>query len=544
MYPGKVGRDHLGLGSVSSDQILPYLSPGINVLTFHPRYHSFYVFLLDEFWRREVPRTHANWVNFYRPREFVFSIGAHLCNHPEHGLMQNVVGARITQALAAEKPERYSTATHYIDSPLGGYGLYYRSVMAEMGLILPGGPGYPLPLDVPSELGKRVAEAFRSAIRDTAYYRNYFTCDAPDVPANVIEDYISRACLCQLKKPTAADRAPLLDVFIHCGPPAEAKSRRATLRLLLDVADQTEGNAVDEDTFRQLLYFRAAEGGLAYQPKAEVSDEFRMWRLYQAREYYAFALNAMWTYLCVWGIASGGNVSPVPIDAVWQHLDQTLTFDSLATTLSVKRPRLTADSSFRSLLAWLVEACHGNEESFDTDCTLASRVHEHRLYRLALGNRANPAFMVAGMLVVLALIYLRFRHPDCHQRPEWRIAQMGSDGRLSIDNFVRLLESRLASGPVTIREVARWLYGEYVILQHQLVATNKLPDNTFRFRRESRGLRFYSLLNVLGFNDARYNALRTTLLDLGLCGNMLEPAHPLTADGREMLNTGDLAWTR
>ncbi|MCL4872060.1 MAG: hypothetical protein KJ063_24125 [Anaerolineae bacterium] len=58
MYPGKVGRDHLGLGSVSSDQILPSLSPGINVLTFHPRYFSFYVFLLDEFWRRERPRTY------------------------------------------------------------------------------------------------------------------------------------------------------------------------------------------------------------------------------------------------------------------------------------------------------------------------------------------------------------------------------------------------------------------------------------------------------------------------------------------------------
>jgi hypothetical protein len=53
MYPGKVGRDHLGLGSVSSDQILPSLSPSINVLTFHPRYHSFYTFLLDEFWQRD-----------------------------------------------------------------------------------------------------------------------------------------------------------------------------------------------------------------------------------------------------------------------------------------------------------------------------------------------------------------------------------------------------------------------------------------------------------------------------------------------------------
>ena len=34
MYAAKVGRDHLGLGSLSSDQILPSLSPSVNVLTY------------------------------------------------------------------------------------------------------------------------------------------------------------------------------------------------------------------------------------------------------------------------------------------------------------------------------------------------------------------------------------------------------------------------------------------------------------------------------------------------------------------------------
>lgn len=67
MYAGRPGRDHLGLGSVSSDQILPSLSPGINVLTFHPRYHSFYAFLLYEFWQRDFVRNRSNWIAFYRP---------------------------------------------------------------------------------------------------------------------------------------------------------------------------------------------------------------------------------------------------------------------------------------------------------------------------------------------------------------------------------------------------------------------------------------------------------------------------------------------
>ena len=78
MYAGKTGRDHLGLGSVSSDQILRALSPGVNVLTFHPRYYSFYTFLLDEFWRRKRPLSESAWVQFYRPRAFIFSVGARI----------------------------------------------------------------------------------------------------------------------------------------------------------------------------------------------------------------------------------------------------------------------------------------------------------------------------------------------------------------------------------------------------------------------------------------------------------------------------------
>ena len=84
LYRPSGGQDHLGLGSVSSDRILPKLVPGINVLTFHPRYWSFYAFLLDEFWRRDLPRTRRAFVEFYRPCEAIFAVGAQLCDQPEH----------------------------------------------------------------------------------------------------------------------------------------------------------------------------------------------------------------------------------------------------------------------------------------------------------------------------------------------------------------------------------------------------------------------------------------------------------------------------
>jgi len=126
------GRDHLGLGSVSSAQILRDLSPGINVLTFHPRYYSLYTFLLDEYWRRQRPGTSADSRSFYRAREFIFSVGAHLCDRREHAGTRRIVGSDKTAGLANRHPASYTTTYNYIKSPLGGYGLYYRSVMAEV----------------------------------------------------------------------------------------------------------------------------------------------------------------------------------------------------------------------------------------------------------------------------------------------------------------------------------------------------------------------------------------------------------------------------
>ena len=60
MYRPGGGQDHLGLGSVVTERILPRLSPGINVQTVRPRYWSFYAFVLSEFWSRDLPRTRAS----------------------------------------------------------------------------------------------------------------------------------------------------------------------------------------------------------------------------------------------------------------------------------------------------------------------------------------------------------------------------------------------------------------------------------------------------------------------------------------------------
>ena len=434
LYPPGRGQDHLGLGSVSSDQILPKLSPGIVVQTVHPRYWSFYTFLLDEFWRRDLPRTRGDFSRFHRPREAIFAVGAHLCDRPEHprdGQMQAIVGSVKAGALAREEPAVYDAQFNYIKEALGGYGLYYSASIAAMGLTLPALSGAGLPFDTPTPEGRILASAFRKAIAETTYYREYFDNEAAQVPGEVVLEYIRAACLCQLQTDHAPDRPLLRDVFLHAGSAPESAQRRATMRLLLDLARQTAGHALTEDRFRQLVYYQADTDGAAWTPLHPNIRTARRWRLYQAREYYSFALNRLWRYLAEWGqtlIAADGD--PIPLADWWTHVDQALNFAPLAALLGIEAPRLDRTSTVAELVGWAGTAAHAGGD-LDSAWDVSAPVTEQALYRLA--SRNNEPAIIPAALTMLALIAVRIGAPavQAAYADDWDICLDGGVSRLS-----------------------------------------------------------------------------------------------------------------
>ena len=531
MYPGKTGRDHLGLGSVSSFQILASLSPGVNVLTIHPRYFSFFAFLLYEFWQRERPRSNRAWTQFYRPRALAYSLACYLTQESNEQPIGSIVGGNKVGPLIVEGHEHFDISFDYIKSPLGGYGLYYRNAMITVGLILPGGPGLPIALDVPTERGEEMAHAFRQAIQQTEYFQRYFELDEGPIPRDVLRAYGEVAGLERLAG--ASDHRPLLAVFREGGDGSAA--RRETFRFFLDVADQTEGVGLKEDEFRQLVYFGRTPDGASYHPRPETDSVYRQWRMYQMREYYAYALNAMWDYLCQWGLSNSGDLRPLPLDAFWQHLAQAQGFDALESMPNAPECQLHMDSDFQSLLDWLLSTVYADANTFDSICGLDAPVQEHKLVGLTRNRRSDPGVMVFGMLTILALVYLRIQHLERLSHAEIEIAYMGQDGRLDLVSFVHGLRRRIAGGYTPIQQVLTWLYEDYIILQHTSVATSKLPDNTFRFRREGNRLLYYNLPNSLTFMNSRFDALSTMVNELGLCGRLENATHPLSALGRQWL---------
>ncbi len=537
MLPAAGGEDHLGLASVSSDQILPTLSPTINVLTLHPRYHSFYAFLLDEFWRRDLPRSPRAWTRFFRPRDFAYSVAMHLCDRPEHDIKRGITGSRKTAPLARTL-DSFDTQTNYIKESLGGYGLYYRSVLAGLGLLYPGGRRLPYPVDVPTEDGKELAAAFRSAIADTAYYLDYFDQDESSLPRETMLEFARAACLCQLRAGGAPDGEPLRQRFLS-EPPEVAGDRRRTFAMMLDLAHQTDGHEIDQDAFRQLVFFGTSTSGATYEPRPALEEMRRKWRFYQAREYYALAITGMWSHLCDWGLHNGGGMRPIELAAVADHVAAACDFDALAAHAGIAAPGIGAESPFADLLEWLVLAAGAEPRTFDLQCGLDSPLSEHRLKHL-IYHPGDAVARMAGGIATLGSLFLRFGHSEQRLDAAWTAVSLkGADGRLSVDRFMRSLRTRLAGASPTVGEIARWLVDDYVILQHQLVATGKLPDNTFRFEREGNRLRFHAHNNPVGFSDSRYEALSTTIHELGFCSALTSPDHQLSAAGLHLLEHFD-----
>jgi len=537
-YKAIGGQDHLGLGSVSSDQILENLSPGLIALTPHPRYCSFYTFLLDEFWNRNLNRNQSTWIKFFRPRAFIFSLGAHFCSNPEHNNLQKIMGSRTTGKLSRQNKESYNTDFDYIKNKLGGYGLYYGPLIRKLGWVVPSGQPPLPPVDAPTPEGKRVSELFRKTIEDTEYYKSYFDTDIIDIPRNVIEDYIKKACLCQLQKKNSIERNYSLYHFIENHDDLNAISRRKTFMFFLDLINKIQNTAITDDIFRQIIYFKTTINSNEYEPDPGVRDNYYKWRLYQAREYYGFALNSMWFYLCNWG-SKKSNFIPIEVEEFWTHISKELNLKNFSNLSNTPVSSLKHNSKFADLLNW-IKNLNSISKNFDAECNINDPINEYKLYNLVKSNNESLEFTVFGTLIILSLIYLRFEIIPPELKDLWFISKMGGRERLSLDYFIKSLKKKLNNKDITIIEVIKWIFLEFVIEQHIKIASNKLPQNTFRFIKEGNKIVFFDIENSdTDFNTSRFEAISTTIHELGLCSNFNETQHNLTHDGLTIVN-GDL----
>jgi hypothetical protein len=420
------GRDPLGLQTTTQDRLMPVLLPGILELSRRARYFSFHAFLLAEYQARRFQPDSKSLSAFIKHREWEWEFGLAVQRCPR-GCGSSPVGTRKLGSVSLGSgpfPRGES-----VESAFGGYGLYYRSPMAELGIVARSGTllgDQPIPIDVlyDTDRARRLAATFKAAVEGTVYYqRAMWTND--DLPAHVIDEYAEVACLCQLRerpeerdavhdalfgidpaesRPTATvtggEDAPIQDDQAPVAGFSEAGvvQRRRSVGHYLTLVDADAGVVDSEGIYRELLW----------SPPTPRSDGHALvggqWAALIAKDVWQEALCSVWSEFCRSGLAHS------------RDLGRGLTWDEtreVAASLVAGPPDLDAATPTAELASRLAPGTLTIPDAAGADVNVAA-VPLESLRRLT--DEVDTA--ASGLVVLLELARCRTaRVPAGSRRP-------------------------------------------------------------------------------------------------------------------------------
>lgn len=507
------GRDPLGLQTITIDRIVPRLVPGILALSRRARYFSFHAFLLDDYQRKQLTPSNIGLSEFIKRREYELSLAIQLCpngcgNQSVASVGRERSGPPVNRGLTMFPRDES------VQSYLGGYGLYYRTPMIDLGLVAPRGTplgeeGKPTPVDIlwqPDERPAALAANFRAAIEDTEYFARYYGGNH-DIPREVLVDYSRRACLCRLPD-YPAERAALAEALLAPSerePANDVSRRREAFALMLWLAGREERVVRVDEAFRRAIWDAHERGWTEESPKLRATGA--RWAALIAKEFMQESVSSIWQGVCRTGLKAGPNgIAAADLDTrlIGRLVEPQLLhlFDH-----EVAVGGETVTSSFATAM---------------TSATSEQSLETIRAWAVADGT----ALAGLGLLLV---VHERLRamgpQPDGWAENALRDgARQPGLGRLMV-----WLTEHLKAEPTVTATIA-WLVRELVIWPHEAIAYSKLPDSTFRFRWESGRLRFFDLdPNRFGLTDIRRDALGRLGADIGLLDWTLDGGRPTPA---------------
>jgi hypothetical protein len=497
------GQDPLGFNTITLDRILPQLLPGILQLSERARYFSIYAWLLWQYAERKRPATGKDLDEFIRRREFELCLAIKLCSNCEG---QSAIGGRSVSPhlTSGEDPVARGLS---IKTAKGGFGLYYRSPMIDLGAVAPTGTplgpeSKPTPIEVLRSNDPRVmalAATFHRAIATSAYYERFERTNDP-IPRAVLEALAEHACLCRLEhhhEERDALRALLLEPHDDADPPASAAcdARRRAFALFLTLLDDDGDVAFDTGRFWRGVIARFENDPTRADALGETVAS---WSALAMKECIQEPLCSIWTEFCRTGVTSQplGGMTASELRSMIRDLADApeLTCDGVALGLTAAEPARAAQGrligaaqrlDWEAIRAWTAEQDTA-ASGLATLLILADRVPDPRVVHPLWGE-------IAGR---------RSEHQD---------------GLLGI---ATLIHGRMADA-LTIGELMDWVVRRFVLGPHQVIAYSKLPKATFRFSWEESGrLRFFTPgtggLDRFRPSDDRRQAMSSLSEDLGL----------------------------
>lgn len=377
--------------------------------------------------------------------------------------------------------------------------------------------------------GLKLAESFADAIAETQYYHRRTEFDQADaIPRSILVDYGWRCHLGGLA--LSPDRLPTLETLFafHTDetlPNPEAGqtalgNMKGTLGLILHMLDQAPG-PFGEDAFREATALGSCIDYTDYEPADPLRPFLAHWQMHQLREYYVFALYALWTHFLYWLRLQG----PATFEEFHVYLSEVLNpTESAADVGLVVSSRAPDQWRLEGWLTELLDACHINEGDWPGRCRAFSQqseipLNEHALYHLLdQAERSDAARYVGVSWLILSALYLRLlglRETD--RWNAWYWARKGGSRRRSLHLFVDDLSRHIAANDSVLDTLAS-LCRDYIISQHTITVLEKWRQrnsNTFHFTYDE-GLFDWVRDDDTGFSGHRFRQAYDMLADLGL----------------------------
>jgi hypothetical protein len=542
IYKATTGQDFLSLRAVQTN-IAGYLLPGIITITPRARYYAFYSWLLVEY--QQAHPEGMSLASFIKQREQIFVLanlaweasvegGAH-----EGGLIgSDKLGGHWEKHQASGRiPLK---VTDYLAAKHGGYD-QYAGVMRTLGIERWAG-------DVLEILpkGQRLARAFSEAIAGTEYYEDRKRYDiASHIQCDVLEEYGNRCHLSGLA--TSPDGIPSLEILFAFGiknelPPPESDSTignmKGSLGLILDIIDQTAEPLTEYD-FRQTVAHGMCKDH-AYQPAMTLKPFLAHWQMFQLREYYTYAIYALWCYFLYWLRLEG----PRTLSEFCIHLEETIDLTAPSSAVALAIPSRSASQwSLAEWFAILLNAAGIDDDDWGERCKAFAEksefsFNEDHLYQLLERTPLDDSATYVGTIwLMLSTLYLRLHGlRDSAKWNNWYWAEAGGVRRRSLAQFAQDLSSHVEAGN-HISDAWRWLCRDYVIAQHITAALEKWRQrkaNTFHFNYD-QGVFEWVEDGFTGFSGSRFRQAYDMLADLGLYEIDVQGRSSLTQLGRQTL---------
>jgi hypothetical protein len=315
-------QDPLGLNLRLSARLATQLLYCITSITPRARYYAFFPWAFQDYAENEKgQRGDRGSVRSVLSREKAMVLGAVL-HHDRAACDGGALGGseKAIEVLNRQARSSYNLdAWKHLKAREGQFGAAYKASLINLGLFADKSDEVDeeaseeskeldeqvqaIELTELSDRGRRLADAYRRAVRGTRYVKERWTLHS-SVPAAVLREFGSRAGLCEIAQKGADDRDVIKEILFSCdreGTQSTHYRRRMSLLLLLHAIGETAkiGAEFDRQTFSDLTYYGRVVTGeeslksTAIAIPASLRDAAERWRVFHFHGYLTEALQSL-----------------------------------------------------------------------------------------------------------------------------------------------------------------------------------------------------------------------------------------------------------